>query len=71
MLIFYAYNESNGQEYYHDSWYADSSYFVTTNYPWFTRGGFYGDVLVGQLAFSFSAGAVADNISFRVVLALV
>ena len=51
------------------SWYADSSYFIHSNAPWFIRGG---DIPVGSAAgiFDFQAdnGRLTTWISFRIVL---
>ena len=54
---------------YVSSWYADSSGFVGSSYPWFDRGGnYYNGVLAGQFYFDRYTGGAFGNISFRLVL---
>jgi len=51
------------------SWYADSAYFIRSDYPWFTRGYVYScGTDSGIFAFINGYGNAADGESFRVVL---
>jgi hypothetical protein len=64
------YTESNGTYYNHNSWYGDLSTFISSSYPWFSRGGnYYYGVLVGQFAFGWDSGGAKGGESFRLVLA--
>ncbi|MGM9834205.1 MAG: hypothetical protein ACI31M_00270 [Bacilli bacterium] len=67
---FLTYNDGDGKSRYHNSWYADVSYFVESSNPWFNRGGYYGNgVLAGQFDFSRNSGTTSDYVSFRLVVA--
>ncbi|MDD3452669.1 MAG: prepilin-type N-terminal cleavage/methylation domain-containing protein [Bacilli bacterium] len=67
---FYSYADGDGSTRYHNSWYADYSYFVESSYPWFNRGGgYYSGVLAGQFNFSRNTGAVYTSVGSRLVLA--
>ena len=66
---FYQYQESNGSNYTHNSWYADYSNFVYSPLSWFFRGGFYDHgVLGGQFYFDSYTGGAHGHIGFRLVL---
>ena len=66
---FKLYVDGDGTNRYHNSWYANLSYFVDSSYPWFGRGGSHVDgVLAGQFDFGRHTGAVYTHISFRLVL---
>ncbi|MGM9834908.1 MAG: hypothetical protein ACI31M_03940, partial [Bacilli bacterium] len=67
---FLTYADGDGTSKYHNSWYADNSYFVYSSCPWFRRGGSasYG-VLAGQFNFFRDTGTAFTYISFRLVLA--
>ena len=67
---FYNYLDGDNKGRYHNSWYADNSYFVDSSYPWFGRGGgcSFG-VLAGQFDFVRSTGAVSTSFGSRLVLA--
>ncbi|MDD3453821.1 MAG: type II secretion system protein [Bacilli bacterium] len=66
---FLSYLDGDSTARYHNSWYADSSYFVDSSYPWFTRGGGYEyGVLAGQFSFNRYTGAVNTAIGSRLVL---
>ncbi len=68
---FYRYYDKIGNSYIHNSWYADSSSFVDSSYPWFHRGGSHiSGVLAGQFIFYRHTGAVAGDIGSRLVLAI-
>ena len=68
---FYYYADKDGIKRYHNNWYADTSYFVDSTYPWFCRGGYYGHaVLAGQFGFNRNAGVVYTNFGSRLVLAV-
>ena len=55
---------------YNNSWYADGSHFVDSSYPWFSRGGYYGNgVLAGQFNFNRYTGGVFTFVGSRLVLA--
>jgi hypothetical protein len=67
---FKLYADSDGNSRYHNSWYADYSYFVESSKPWFERGGDFNDgVLAGLFLFNRHTGGANSNISFRLVLA--
>jgi hypothetical protein len=67
---FKSYSDGDGNSRYHNSWYADSSYFVESSGPWFLRGGVYANgVLAGQFGFNTYTGGAYSNVSFRLVLA--
>jgi hypothetical protein len=67
---FKSYSDSDGNSRYHNSWYADSSYFVESSYPWFVRGGYYDNgVFAGQFSFFRYNGGVNSDGGFRLVLA--
>ena len=53
------------------SWYSDSAYFVSSGYPWFSRGDSYGNGSeAGAFSFnSYSGPAISYN-SFRLVLSI-
>ena len=64
------YSDGDGTSRYHNSWYADRSYFVESSNPWFYRGGPYDNgVLVGQFFFSRHTGAVVTTLGSLLVLA--
>ena len=66
---FYYYQESNGNSYFHNSWYADYSYFIYSSSPWFGRGGgYHNDVLAGQFYFFPCTGGAGSHIGLRLVL---
>ena len=66
---FYYYADKDGNNRYHNNWYADISYFVDSSYPWFIRGGAYRDgVLAGQFGFDRYTGDAGDYDGFRLVL---
>lgn len=51
-------------------WYGDVPYFVSAGYPWFVRGGSFGNgASAGVFRFSGSAGDASVSISARVVVA--
>ena len=55
---------------YHNSWYNDSSSFVSSNNAWLGRGGSDGNgVLAGQFQFSSGTGGASAAVGFRIVLA--
>ncbi len=65
---FYYYQDTDNNRT-HNSWYADSSYFVDSSSSWFGRGGYYKNgVFAGQFNFGRDTG-VADGLSgLRLVL---
>ncbi len=66
---FYYYADKDGNNRYHNNWYADISYFVDSSYPWFIRGGAYRDgVLAGQFGFDRYTDDAGDYDGFRLVL---
>ena len=66
---FYNYADGDGNTRYHNSWYADSSSFIDSSYPWFGRGGSYFDgVIAGQFEFVRFTGAVYTGFGSRLVL---
>ena len=70
MGLFSKYSDGDNKSRYHNSWYGDTSYFVSQAYPWFNRGGFYENgVLAGQFNFGGDTGNSDSSISFRIVLA--
>ena len=69
MGAFYNYKESDGSSYYHNSWYADASYFAYSSDAWFYRGGIYSyGVLAGQFYFNHYTGGASSGIGLRLVL---
>jgi prepilin-type N-terminal cleavage/methylation domain-containing protein len=67
---FYYYSESDGLKRRHNSWYADYSIFVNSNYPWFFQGGLYDyGALAGPFGFEIFTGVENSNATFRLVLA--
>ncbi len=68
---FYQFYDKDGNNRYHNSWYADHSDFVDSSYPWFHRGGSHNyGVLAGQFGFSRSTGGAYTDIGSRLVLAV-
>ena len=66
---FYYYQESNGGNYIHNSWYIDYSDFVGALYPWFVRGGHVDrSVLAGQFSFDRTSGGDGSLNGLRLVL---
>ena len=50
-------------------WYSDSAYFVNSNYPWFSRGGYYGNSsFAGVFHFDRSYGSASNYYSVRLVI---
>ncbi len=68
---FYYYKDKDGYVRSHNGWYADSSSFVNSTYPWFIRSGNYNyGILVGQFNFDRDTGGALSYISSRLVLAV-
>ena len=66
---FYYYQDNDESNHRHNNWYADSSDFVASNYPWFGRGGHYSfGVLTGQFRFVRGVADVSDVAGSRLVL---
>ena len=66
---FYYYQDADGNNRSHNSWYADASYFVQSSAPWFYRGGYSTDgVLAGQFYFHRYTGGAHGSFGFRLVL---
>ena len=66
---FKTYLDGDNNSRYHNSWYGDNSNFVDSTYPWFGRGGYYGNgVLAGQFHFNRTTGGAYTLIGFRLVL---
>lgn len=66
---FFNYKDKDGANRYHNTWYADYSYFVDSTYPWFGRGGNYDNgVLAGQFYFGRYTGGASGNGGFRLCL---
>ena len=66
---FYYYQDADNNNRPHNSWYADSSYFVGASGPCLNRGGLCTNgVLAGQFYFGYISGAASVNIGFRLVL---
>ena len=54
------------------SWYGDYAYMVTTQYPWFVRGGLYaGSSLAGVFCYGSVNGNSNSGVSFRLVLSAI
>jgi hypothetical protein len=67
---FKLYADSDGNNRYHNSWYADLSNFVEPSYPWFARSGYYfHGGIAGQFDFFTNTGGAISNVGFRLVLA--
>ena len=67
---FKQYLDGDNNSRYHNSWYADYSYFVDSSAPWFHRGGRNGHgVLAGTFYFSRDTGGPDTTLGFRLVLA--
>jgi len=67
---FKSYLDGDNNSRYHNSWYADYSYFVESSNPWFHRGGNYDNgVLAGQFTFNRYTGVAYTNLGSRLVLA--
>ncbi len=66
---FYYYQDGD-DNWLHNAWYADGSYFVQSSDPWFGRGGgsYYYSVLAGQLYFDRGNGGTKISFAFRLVL---
>jgi hypothetical protein len=65
------YFKYNGWYSYFNNWYQDYSNFVESNYPWFNRGGDYGDLAgAGQFSFFRDTGEAVADYSTRLVLAI-
>ena len=55
---------------YHNGFFEDQSFFITSDHPWFCRGNQYNDgALAGQFSFDVFDGKEANHITFRIVLA--
>ena len=66
---FKTYLDGDNTSRYHNSWYGGGSHFVDSTYPWFTRGGAYGDgVLAGQFYFHRNTGGAYTYLGVRLVL---
>ncbi len=69
---FYTYKDKDNSGRYHNSWYADFSYFILPAYPWFDRGGVTTDgVLAGQFLFRRYPGNADPAQGSRLVLAII
>jgi hypothetical protein len=69
MAPFSIYTSSSGSSYVANKWYADRSYFVSTTYPWFVRGGCYNTgIRAGQFSIYEYDGNVNNIASYRLVL---
>ena len=67
---FYYYQDADGNNRSHNSWYAGTSNFVNSSRPWFGRGGGCDNgVLAGQFNFGRDVGGASSNIGLRLVLA--
>ena len=56
---------------YVSSWYGDNSFFIYSNYPWFSRGGsFVNSSSSGVFYFSNSHGNIGSGVSFRLILCI-
>ena len=67
-FYFYA-DKNNTNKQYHNNWYYDNSYFISSIYPWFDRGGFsYGSTLAGQFLFGRVTGGIYVEGGSRLVL---
>ena len=61
--------DPDGNPRYKSSWYGDYSYFASASYPWFFRGGVWGNGSVaGDFAFGSITGGTDTTLGFRVVL---
>ncbi len=68
---FYQYFDVSELNSYHNSWYADWSYFIKSTTSWFGRGGSSCDGgVAGQFYFYGNPGGALSNVSFRIALAL-
>ncbi len=68
---FYFYADKDGNKRYHNNWYSDNSYFISSIYPWFDRGGFsYGSTLSGQFLFGRVTGGIYVEGGSRLVLTI-
>ncbi len=66
---FQQYKDGDNDSRWHSSWYGDLSYFVTSTYSWFPRGGYYmNGVLAGAFSFYWYDGAVYAYFGSRLVL---
>ncbi len=60
---------ANNVEQFISSWYSNRAHFVTSSYPWFTRGGQYSiGIESGMFAFALYSGSVQPYFGFRVVI---
>ena len=67
---FYYYQDKDGNNRIHNSWFGDVSFFVDASYPWFGRGGdFTNGVLAGLSYFDRDAGGALGWAGFRLALA--
>ena len=65
---FYYYQDTDNKNRSHNSWYADTSYFDNSSYPWFLRGGGYDNgVLAGQFYFYHYTGGARSDFGLRLV----
>ena len=66
---FYRYTDNDRGSRYHNSWYGGHSHFADYTYPWFHRGGYYGDgVLASQFYFHRDSGTAYTYVGSRLVL---
>ena len=66
---FYCYTDRDGRARYHNNWNSDQSHFIESAFPWFHRGGYYGDGnLAGQFYFHRDTGGAYTYIGSRLVL---
>ena len=67
---FYYYMDEDNNIRTHNAWFFDDTRFISTNYPWFFRGGGYEYGILGsQLAYSWHTGSTDRRFTFRIVLA--
>jgi hypothetical protein len=67
---FYYYMDEDNNIRTHNAWFFDDTRFISTNYPWFFRGGGYEYGSLGsQLAYSWHTGSSDVRFTFRIVLA--
>ena len=68
---FYYYQDKDGNNRIHNSWFGDYSYFVDASDPWFARGGsYYYGVLAGQSVFVRYTGGADGWGGFRLSLVI-
>ena len=68
---FQYYKDGDNNSRYHNSWYTNTSFFASSSYSWFFRGGYYdGGGLASQFYFYGQTGGAQNSLGFRITLSI-